>query len=448
MISKIKQRIFNGDERSVNTKKSIFSLFAIRALSIPISFILVPITIGYVNSESYGIWLTISSLVAWMSFFDIGINNGLRNKLTESVANGNEVLSKKYVSTTYAILGIISLSLFICFFIINHFINWAIILNTNSNLSYELSKVFLIVVGYFCVKFTLSTVNVILLSHQLPAKAALRGLIEQLASLIVILFLVKFSVGSLLNLAYGLCIAPVLILLYYNFELFKGKFRSIRPSVKDVDFSLTRNLMGIGFKFFIIQIAGIIQFQTANFIIIRFFGPEEVTVYNIVFKYFSILTLLMGIFMTPFWSAVTDAFARKDYKWIIKAEKRYKKIAVILTLLGFVMLLLSDYAYGIWLGKNKLDIPFQISITMFLFTVISFFGGIYCTILNGISELDLQFKISFASPIIFLLLSYIFINYFEMGIVSIIFASIISNFNAYVIAPLQFRKIFKDKKTC
>lgn len=445
ILSIINNFLFKGEQRSVQAKKSIVSLLIIRILSMPISFILVPLTIDYVDSEQYGIWLAISSIVAWMSFFDVGINNGLRNKLAESIANGDEKLSKKYISTTYAILSIISLFILISFYFLNFFIDWAFILNTKASLSAELSKVALIVVGYFCFKFTLSTVNIILLANQLPAKASLRGFIEQLVSLIVIIILTKYTEGSLLNLAYGLCIAPVFVLIYYNIEMFVGRFKKMKPSIKYVDFSLTRVLMGIGFKFFIIQIAGIIQFQTANFIIIRYFGPNDVTVYNVVFKYFSILTILMAIFMTPFWSAVTDAYAKGDFNWIIAAEKKYRKIAILLTGFGFLMLVFSNYAYELWLGKANLEIPFQVSALMFLFTIISFFGGIYCTILNGISALNIQYKVSIVSPFIFLILSYTFINVFKWNISSIIIASVLSNFNAFILAPWQYKTIFYSK---
>lgn len=439
---KFKDLFLKGDERSVQTKKNVFLLFAIKILSLPISFILVPLTIGYVNSESYGIWLTISSMVAWMSFFDIGINNGLRNKLAESIAKGDLKLSKQYISTTYAILSIISITVLITFFFANYFINWSVALNTASSLSIELSKVALTVVGYFCLRFTLSTINIILLANQLPARASFQAFVEQLVSLIIIFMLTKHTEGSLLKLAYGLCIAPVLVLIYYNAKLFTGKLEHIRPSFKDVHFSLTRDLMGIGLKFFIIQIAGIIQFQTANFIIIQYFGPHDVTVYNIVFKYFSVLTMIMAIFMTPFWSAVTDAYVRKDYNWIRNAEIKYRNIAIILTLVGVLMLLFSNYAYDVWLGNIQIDIPLKISIYMFLFTIISFFGGIYCTILNGISELNVQYKVSLFSPFLFIFFSYIFITVFNWGLVSIIIASILSNFNGFLLAPLQYKRIF------
>ncbi|MCT2409548.1 polysaccharide biosynthesis protein [Chryseobacterium antibioticum] len=435
----------NGDNRSIKAKKNIFFLFITRLLSLPISFLILPLTIKYVDAESYGVWLTLSSIVGWMSFFDIGLNNGLRNKLAESLATGNITLARQYVSTTYAILGLISVGLFAVFFFGNLFINWSDLLKVSAGLSSELSKVAIISVGYFCARFVLSTIHIILLAYQSPAKASLQTLVEQAVSLIVIFLLTKYTTGSLTNLAYGLCIAPVLILLFFNLSSFYTKLKEIRPSLSSVNFSLTKDLMGVGFKFFIIQIAGIVQYQTANFIIIRSFGADDVTVYNIVFKYFSILTMLMAIFMTPLWSAVTDAYAKKDYQWIKDAEKKYRKIAVGLAIVGIVMLGVSNFVYDLWLGKTHIMIPFSISLCMFLFTMLSFFGSIYCIILNGISALDVQFKSSLFSPFLFIGLTMLFIKTFNWGVESVIVAATISNFNAIILAPAQYMKIFKNK---
>lgn len=431
-----------GDQRSVLAKRNVLQTFLIRIVSVPISFLLVPLTMNYVNSNSYGIWITISSIVAWMSFFDIGINNGLRNKLTNSIAEGDIILSKKYISTTYAVLGIISMSILALFIVINFFLDWSLILNASSKLSGELSKVALVVFGYFSLKFVLSTINTILLSMQMSASASFRGFVEQVSSLIVIFLLTKLTTGSLLNLALGLCVAPLIVLIYYNFTLFSGKLKGISPSLHYVDFSITKDLMSIGFKFFVIQIAGIIQFQTANFIIIQSYGPNEVTVYNVAFKYFSTLTMLMAILMTPLWSAVTDAYAKNHNDWIINTEKKYRKMTFALMGLGLLMLLLSNYVYDLWLGKGKIYVPFMTSFWMFLFTMVSLFGSVYCTILNGISALNIQYKASLLSPLIFIFSSYFFIKVLNLGISAVIISSIIANFNAYILAPLQYKKIF------
>jgi len=89
----------------------------------------VPLTINYVNPTRYGIWLTLSSIVAWFSFFDIGLTQGLRNKFAESKATGNDELSQIYVSTTYAILTIVFLFVWITFLFVNNYLDWSKLLN-------------------------------------------------------------------------------------------------------------------------------------------------------------------------------------------------------------------------------------------------------------------------------------------------------------------------------
>ena len=102
-----------GDDRTLKVKKNILLMLLYKGGSILISFLLVPLTINYVDSECYGIWLTLSSMIAWMSFFDIGLNNGLKNKLAEALAKNDFTLGQKYVSTTYAILALIFIPLMI-----------------------------------------------------------------------------------------------------------------------------------------------------------------------------------------------------------------------------------------------------------------------------------------------------------------------------------------------
>lgn len=66
------------DKRTTTIKKNIIGSFLIKGCSIIISLMLVPITLGYVSSELYGIWLTLSSIMMWISFFDIGFTLGLK----------------------------------------------------------------------------------------------------------------------------------------------------------------------------------------------------------------------------------------------------------------------------------------------------------------------------------------------------------------------------------
>ena len=61
--------------RSLGIRRHVALSFGYKAGSILIGFAIVPLTMGYISRESYGLWLTISSFITWFSFFDIGVSN-------------------------------------------------------------------------------------------------------------------------------------------------------------------------------------------------------------------------------------------------------------------------------------------------------------------------------------------------------------------------------------
>jgi O-antigen/teichoic acid export membrane protein len=201
----------------------------------------------------------------------------------------------------------------------------------------------------------------------------------------------------------------------------------------------------VGIKFFVISFAGIIIFQTANIILIRSFGPAEVTNYNICFKYFSVLSTSMTVLLTPLWSAATDSYSKHEFKWIIDTVKKYNKIALVFLLLGIIMLLFSATIYRVWINNDSIKIPFSLSFWMLIFNVSWVFGGVYLAVLNGIGALKVQFIASLFAPVFFLGMCYILINIFKLGVSAIVISMIIANFNVYLLSPFQYKKIFSSR---
>lgn len=70
----------NGNSRSIIVKKNIIASFFLKCISILVSLQVVPLTITYINPTKYGIWLTLSSIIAWLSYFDLGFAHGFRNR--------------------------------------------------------------------------------------------------------------------------------------------------------------------------------------------------------------------------------------------------------------------------------------------------------------------------------------------------------------------------------
>ncbi len=166
---KIKNVLLTGHSRSIRAKKNIFASFGLKGISILISFLLVPLVLNYIDITKYGIWLTLSSIIGWFGFFDIGLGNGLRNKFAEAIAKDQKELARIYVSTTYAILFIIIGIVYFLFLIINPLLNWTKILNTPVEMGNELSKLIIIVFTFFCIKFILKLIGIVIVADQKPA---------------------------------------------------------------------------------------------------------------------------------------------------------------------------------------------------------------------------------------------------------------------------------------
>ena len=431
-----------GHKRSLEAKKNIIGSLVIKGFSIAIGLVLVPLTIHYINPSQYGIWLTLSSMIAWISFFDIGFTHGLRNKFAEAKAKGDTEAVRIYISTTYYYISIIFVSLLLILLFINQFISWHSLLSLPETLEKEVSQLAMLIFSYFCFQFIFRIINTILTADQQPAKASLIDLLGQLFALLAIFLLTKFTKGSLLYLGLSVGIAPVLVLLAANIYFFKTKFKKYIPSIKYVKKEFAKDIMKLGLKFFVLQISAIIQFETSLFLIAHYFGTEEVTNYNIAFKYFSVLQMGFMILLSPLWSGVTDAYNSGESEWIKNAVKKYLFILVPFIVTGLIMLIVSERVYELWIGKNIVHINFTISLLCFVFFSTTMFASIFVSVINGIGALKIQFYTAIISSICFFCLSLLLIRYFRMGVEAVILSSIITNVFGYIIAPIQFYKIF------
>ena len=431
-----------GHPRSLEAKKNIIASLFIKGVSIAIGLILVPLTIHYVNPSQYGIWVTLSSMVAWISFFDIGFTHGLRNRFAEAKANGNKELAKTYISTTYFYIGTIFIILWVLLIIATGFVNWHTLLNVPARMEKELAILAMLIFSYFCLQFIFRIINTILIADQKSAKASMIDMLGQLFSLVIIFILTKTTNGSLIYLALAIGIAPTLILIASNFIFFKTKYKDYQPSLSHVKKEYAKDIMTLGMRFFVLQIAAIIQFESILFLIAHYFKPEQVTPYSIAYKYFFTLQMIFTILLSPLWSGVTDAYNSGDMDWIKNAIKKYLLILVPFILLGGIMLVFSGFVYDVWVGKEVVYVKFSLSLLCYIFFSVTMFASIFVSVINGIGALQIQFFSSLITPILFLTLSLVLIKRFHYGVESILLSSIVSNVFGCIIAPLQSYHIF------
>ena len=442
IIKKITGFLNNGNKRTVLIKKNILATLFIKGISVFIGLLYVPITLNYLNPTRYGIWMTLSSIVAWMGIFDIGLGNGLRNKLAEAIAIDNKEKAKKYVSTAYAMLTIIVISVLLLFFIVNYWINWSQILNTEESYAQELKKLASIIIILFALQFVLNLILTVLAADQRPAMGSVLNVIVSAIGLLIIWILTLTNNSSLIAFSLAAMGTPVVIYFAASFFFYNKTYLYLKPAWNSIDLSHAKDLTGLGLQFFVIQIAVLVVFQTSNILIAQFFSPAEVTPYNIVFKYYSVLTLICGVILTPLWSAYTQALAQNDITWIKRTLAKLNKFMLIAVALVIIMAFCSAKIISIWTAGQIIVTPSMVWYFA-LYTLLGIWNNIYGSFLNGVSKIRIQVYTSIAAACLHIPIAFLLIKYFKMGSEGIVLSMAISLSFFAIAGPIQTNILFK-----
>lgn len=439
MIFNIKKFLLRGNTRSVIVKKNIAGSFLLKCISILISLQVVPLTINFVSPTQYGIWLTLSSIIAWLGYFDFGFAHGFRNRFAESKAQNDMELARKYVSTTYAVLFIIfSLILIIALFV-DYFINWSEILKIDIAYNEELKLVFGILACFFCVQIVAGVFTTMLVAEQKTAYSSLIQTSGQFVAFICIWILTKIVDGSLTMLAFAFSGIPCLLLIVVSIVVFRGKkYKDLRPSLSNVDFSLTKNILGLGGQFFIIMVSILFIFQFINIIISRIEGPVAVTQYNIAHKYYNVLNMIAAIILTPFWSAFTEAYVQKDTVWMKRMVKKLECLWLLCIPILAFMVICSNIFFKFWIG-NSVHIPFSLSICMSIYVLFQTAGNVYMYMINGTSKVRLQMIVYICFA--FVSIPLISLSCKKYGLEGVLLVPSIIFFIQALIGKIQIRKL-------
>lgn len=443
IISHFSQRYRALGDRSRKSVVNILLSFGAKGIIILTHLLIVPMTIHYINPTQYGIWLTLSSIIAWINFFDLGFGNGMRNKVAEANAKGDTNLARQYISTAYFSIGTIVLVLFICVEIINFFLDWVQILKVEGVYNDELRKVFAVLAVFFCLDMVVKTFKSLLSADQKPGIASWIDAMGQIISLGVIFLLTKFSKGNMVSLAVFYSGIPALTILAVSAYAFKfTSYRQYSPRFRLVKKRLIKDIMNVGIQFFVIYICMLMIFQIINIVISRELGPNSVTEYNLAYKYFNIAYSVIMIIISPFWSAFTDAYHQKDYLWMRKIKKILELIWIGELFVIIFMIIISQWFYKIWIG-NSVVIRTGLSGCMACFMLAQSLGTVYMYLINGIGTIRIQLL----AYVFFALISWPLMQFVchHWGLIGILLVPTFVYFVQAVLGKIQIEKILNHK---
>jgi O-antigen/teichoic acid export membrane protein len=419
------KKYFSGQSRrGKSVIKNVSLGFAAKAISIIIAFLQIPVTLSILDKTEYGVWVTIFSVTSWLSFFDIGMGNGLRNRLTEALAENDIIKARKLVSTAYVSLSTMFCIVILVFIPIAFFVPWTTVFKAPPELRSQLFLTVLICVISTGLNFVFGLIHVVLAAYHQTGKSNILLLLGQLGILVVLYFISFHKISNaFLIVASVLSVVPLILNIGLNVYFFRGPFSNLSPSHRQYERKYLRNLVTLGAMFFVIQISAVIIYSTDNLIITWLYGPEQVVTYSLVFRYFSIVQIVFAIIMTPLWTMYVDAYQKKDMRWLSDSINNLVKLLYIFIGCIIIMIIASPLFFKVWIG-NSFDPPLDICLAVSSYIALLAWGNIWVLPLNAAGKIKVQMIVSVLQALLNLPIIFLF-NVFLPNLLSVVIGNIV-----------------------
>ena len=142
--------------------------------------------IRYLGEEQFGVWSTLLTIISWIVFFDLGVGNGLRNKVAESLAKDQRKEAGSYISSGYTLIAVISLGLYFLVYVSAPFVPWQTVFNTLSISQDTLIRTVQIAAFFIVLNFWVGLINSLLSAVQKTSITALGQLISSVLVLLLV----------------------------------------------------------------------------------------------------------------------------------------------------------------------------------------------------------------------------------------------------------------------
>jgi len=429
--------------RNIIQKKNILFGVTFKGISIFLNFLVVPILILFLGKIEYGVWITIFSIVNWIFTFDLGIGQGLRNKLTEALSVNDNLKASQIISTSYIFISIFSLVILLIGIGFIYFVNFQDLLNYKGKSNLYLENFVFLSLFFTIVNFTLSLYKNLYLAVHKSFMVELVNVFFQTFYLIVILIWLHFNLEkSLINLILIFGVINFIVSVIATFVFFKIQEK---VSFSFINFNLKEGklLFKLGGKFFIINISLLVILSTDNIIISNLLGPSFVTDYFTIQKVFQVLIVVFTVVLSSSWGLYSEALTNKDFNWIKGNLKKMNIYFLGILIFGVFIFYFIEDILNIWIGEDLVIIPKGLAFCNLLYTFIFCFTNIYMFFINASNKINLQMYLYIFGALINIPLS-IFLVRLLGSSTGVIMSTLLCFLPLLIIMPIQSNKIIKN----
>ncbi len=417
-----------------------------KVISVLTNLVSVPLTLHYLGTERFGLWITIGSFISFLGFSDLGIGNGLLNGISKSHGKGEDTLARQYVSSAFFSLTALAIMVGAIFAGAYNFVPWQSFFHLRSWKAIdEAGPAVAVSLACFLMNVPAGVVTRIQSGYQEGFMVNLWAAAGSVIALLALLLVIRAR-APLPLLVLAIAGSPLITLFVNSAVVFGWQRPWLRPSWSHVKRDVSKDLVRNGFLFFVLQLAMAVGYSSDNLVLAQILGPEAVTQYAIPAKLFGTISIGCLLISAPLWPAYSEALAKGDTSWIRKTLLKSVFISVAFALtMNLMLLAFWSKVFSLWIGPN-------IHPSSMLLIGLGTWGIIYALsvpiamLLNAATVVTFQVIVSSTGALVNIALSTYLTK--RIGVPGVVFGSIVSQVIVVLIPYFLYTRIFLGSLRC
>lgn len=380
-----------SDARYLRILLTASSAAASKAVSVVVQLAMVPLMLSALGDYSYGVWLTLQSVVGFGAFADLGIGNGAMNAISAAQAKGDHNRINRIITSATVMLGGLAMCGMLAAPAVFSWVSGRQFGNAHAP---DVAIGIALFTAYFALSLPLGFIERINSAFQ-------EGAVTNIArcGVAVATLAATWGVARAGGSFSAICAATLAPQLLAWAVVWAVEFRRrvwLRVGHELFDRKLARSLLGVGVLFLGIQLLAAFNWSMDNILIASLLGAEKVTPYGVQVRVFGLVGTIASMILTPLWPAYADAMAHGDHAWIRSTLRRSLLGAVAVSApLAFGAAAALPLILRVWTGDSIQTTPI-LAFGLASLTVCQTLCAALAMFWNGTSAIRVQFLIGLA----------------------------------------------------
>jgi O-antigen/teichoic acid export membrane protein len=363
--------------------------FGGRAVSMLVMVVTVSLTVPYLGAERFGVWMTVASLAAMLSFLDLGVGNAITNRVARSAAHPDGDGLRRTISGGLGFLFLIAAGFGFVLALVAWVVPWERVIGTSGGqLEAEIKATVRVFVVLFSVALFSTGITRVFHGLQRGFEAHAAGIVGSLLSLLL-LWLAASAEAAVPVLLASAMVGPILANLALLFVLASRRLFSVAHAVVST-VPESRSLLGAGSYFFILQIATMVGWSADSLIIAGTAGAAYVAIYNVSHRLFQFISQPLVVVNAALWPAYANAYNCGDSRFIRKTLRRSMAFSILVwAALSIFLVHCGPRIISLWTGE-VIVVSSGLMAVFSLWILCDVLGSAFAMFLNGCNLLRMQ----------------------------------------------------------